>query len=381
MKLGVVTHYMPPHQGGIEHVAEVLFSGYTDAGIDVRWIASRVPAAAPAREARRIRVRCWNGLERGLGVPVPIWSPEGWRELARLVQWADALHVHDCLYPSSAVAVALARRAGKPVLLSQHVGFVHYALPVLNWLERAAYATVGRATLRGASRVVFATPAAARYVAALLEILPERTSAIPNGIDTTRFRPVTLAERRTARESLRLPLDRPIVLFAGRLVAKKGIDLVLGVSDHLPGMHFLIVGDGPMQPLLRKRRHNVSWIPAVLPERMPDCYSACDCVLLPSRDEGLPLVVQEAMASERPAVISEDEPYAPDLIKAGVCAGAPRAEPLLSAEVRRLVEGEARDMGVRARAYAEAHWDYKKMLDSYARVLEDMTATATPARR
>lgn len=381
MKLGVVTHYMPPHQGGIEHVAEVLFSGYADLGIDVRWIASRMPALAPAREARRIRVRCWNGLERRLGVPVPIWLAEGWRELARLVRWADALHVHDCLYPSSAIAVALARRGAKPVLLSQHVGFVHYTLPVLNWLERAAYATLGRATLRGASRVVFATPAAARHVGALLQIPPERTCAIPNGIDTQRFRPMSLAETRMARESLRLPPDRPIVLFAGRLVAKKGIGLVLGVSDRLPGTHFLIVGDGPMRHLLSRRRDNVSWIPAVPPERMSECYGACDCVLLPSRDEGLPLVVQEAMASERPAVISEDEPYAADLIAAGVCAGAPRAEHVLSDRVRRLVEGEAREMGARARAYAEAHWDRKKMVDRYVRVLEDMTATAAPARR
>jgi len=380
MKLGVVTHYMPPHRGGIEHVAEVLFSGYADVGIDVRWIASRVPAAAPAREARRIRVRCWNGLERALGMPVPIWSPEGWRELGRLVQWADALHVHDCLYPSSAVAVALARRAGKPVLLSQHVGFVRYALPVLNWVQRAAYATLGRATLRGASRVVFATPAAGRYVTALLQIAPERASAIPNGIDTTRFRPVTAAEQRMARESLGLPLDRPIVLFAGRLVAKKGIDLMLDVSDHLPGTHFMIVGDGPMQSLLRKRRDNVSWIRAVPTERMPDCYGACDCVLLPSRDEGLPLVVQEAMASGRPAVISEDEAYATDLLQAGVCAGAPRAEAPLTGQVRRLIEGEAREMGARARAYAEAHWERKTMIDRYVRVLEHMTSTVAPGR-
>jgi glycosyltransferase involved in cell wall biosynthesis len=380
MKLGVVTHYMPPHQGGIEHVAEVLFSAYTEAGIEVRWIASRVPAAAPANEARRIRVRCWNGLERALGVPVPIWSADGWRELARLVQWADALHVHDCLYPSSAVAMALARRAGKPVLLSQHVGFVHYAVPVLNWVEQAAYATLGRAILRGASRVVFATPAAARYVATLLPIAPERTIAIPNGIDTTRFRSMTSEEGRMARERLGLPLDRPIVLFAGRLVAKKGIELVLGVSDYLPGTHFLIVGDGPMQHLLRTRRENVSWIPAVLPERMPDCYGACDCVLLPSRDEGLPLVVQEAMASARPAVISEDEPYAADLLQAGVCAGAPRAEAPLAGQVRRLIEGEAREMGPRARAYAEAHWERKTMVDRYVRVLEHMTSTAAPER-
>jgi phosphatidylinositol alpha-1,6-mannosyltransferase len=380
MKLALVTHYMPPHQGGIEHVAEVLFSGYAEAGIDVRWIASRVPAAAPALEGRRIRVRCWNGLERALGVPIPIWSPAGWRELARLVRWADAVHVHDCLYPSSVVAVGLARRAGRPVVLSQHVGFVRYALPLLNWIERGAYATLGRVTLRRASGVVFATPAAARHVRSLVRIPPDRVCDIPNGIDTTRFRPMTPSETGLVRERLGLPLDRPVVLFAGRLVAKKGIDLVLEVSDRLRDIHFLVVGDGPMQHLLRKRRVNVSWVRSFPPDRMPDCYGACDCVLLPSRDEGLPLVVQEALASGRAAVISEDEAYAADLIQAGVCAGAPRAEGPLSVEVRRLVEGGAREMGPRARAYAEAHWERTTMIDRYVRILKRMTPPGAPGR-
>ena len=373
MKLGLVTHYMPPHKGGIEHVAEVLFSAYTDAGVAVRWIASRVPHSAPARDGHRLRVRCWNGLERMLGLPLPIWSPAGWRTLSQLVRWADVLHVHDCVYPSSAVAVALARRAGKPILLTQHVGIRYPMLPVLKWVERAAYATLGRAVLRSASHVVVATPAAARHITALLDIPPERISAIPNGVDMIRFRPATPFESQTAREGLQLPLDRPIVLFAGRLVATKGIDLVLGVSERLPGAHFLIVGDGPMQHLLRQRRENLSWIPAVAPERMPECYDACDCLLLPARNEGLPLVVQEAMASGRPGVISEDEAYASDLIRAGVCLGAQRAEPSLSTQVRRLIEGEARDMGARARSYAEAHWDRTRMVDGYLRVLQDIT--------
>jgi hypothetical protein len=80
------------------------------------------------------------------------------------------------------------------------------------------------------------------------------------------------------------------------------------------------------------------------------------------------------------AVISEDEPYAVDLLQAGVCAGAPRAEAPLAGEVRRLIEGEAREMRPRARAYAEAHWERKTMVDRYVRVLEHMTSTAAPGR-
>ena len=73
------------------------------------------------------------------------------RELSALVNWADVLHVHDCIYPGTAFAVMLASRARKPAVLSQHVGFIRYRLPVLNWTEILAYATVGRWVLRRVS--------------------------------------------------------------------------------------------------------------------------------------------------------------------------------------------------------------------------------------
>src|SRR5438309_2202971 len=148
MKVGLVTSYMPPHLGGIEQIAENLFTGYTSAGVEVRWVASRVPADAPPREGGRIRVPCFNLVEDVLGVPVPVWGPTGWAEIKRLVQWADAIHVLDCLYLSSAMAVMLSKRHDKPVLVSQNIGLIRYAFPPLNWIERVAYATLGHAVLR-----------------------------------------------------------------------------------------------------------------------------------------------------------------------------------------------------------------------------------------
>lgn len=122
LRVAQVTHYMPPHIGGVELVAESLFKVYRESGLEVRWIASRVPREAPASEESRIRVACWNGLESLLSVPLPVWGWAGIRELSRLVEWADVIHVHDCLYFGSAMAVLLARRARKQVVLSQHIG-------------------------------------------------------------------------------------------------------------------------------------------------------------------------------------------------------------------------------------------------------------------
>ena len=377
MKILVVTHYMPPHQGGIEHVADALVSGFLDAGLEVRWIASRVPDIAPAEDGVRVRVPSWNGPERMLGVPVPIWGPAGLRRLAHLVRWADAVHVHDCLYPGTAMAVALAQRAGTPVLLSQHVGFVRYAASALNWVQHAAYASLGRAVLRRASRIVFATPAAVQYVTALLGGRPATARDIPNGIDISRFHPRTPSARRAGRARLGLSADGPLVLFAGRLVPKKGVDLLLDVARELPDARFVVVGDGPLRSLLRAPGGNVVWIPAVPNHDMPSCYDACDAVVMPSRDEGLPLVVQEAMAAGCPVIVPEDETYAVDLRRAAVCACAPRSTAAFAREIRRLIADGDHGLGARARAWAEAHWDRKRMVDRYIAVLEEIT----PARR
>ena len=379
MKIGLVTHYMPPHHGGIERVAETLFSGYARADMDVRWVASRAPATEPIRQDQRVRVACCNVLESVLGVPVPLWGRQGWRELSALVGWADALHVHDCLYPGSAVAVMLARRAGKPVLLSQHVGFVRYRSPVLNWTQHAAYATLGRAVLRHVSWLVLATPTAVNHVAALLGQYARHASTIPNGIDISRFRPATSSERRLARQRLGLPPQGPVVLVVGRLVEKKGIRLVAAMSRQLPGIHFLIVGDGPLRHVLRQRPANVTWVPAIVTERMSECYFAADCLLLPSHGEGLPLVVQEAMACGLPVVISQDEPFAVDLGRLNVCALAPRTVSAMAEQVVEVLTDSGSRLGLRARAHVDSEWSAAAMVGRYVALLHQLVPLGTGA--
>lgn len=377
MKLGLVTSYMPPHLGGIERIAEILFTGYTGAGLEVRWVSSRVPRDTPSRDGGRIRVPCFNLIEDFLGVPVPVWGPAGWTAVKELAQWADALHVLECLYSSSAIAVLLARRYGKPVVLSQNVGFIRYRFPVLNWVERAAYATLGRAVLRHASHVVLATPTAAAYVDTLFKDGLSRTSTFPIGIDTSRFRPAAGRDRQAARALLGLPAEEPLVLFAGRLVEKKGVSIVLDVCRRLPNVRFVLTGDGPLRVRLSEVPPNVVWHRTVAPDHMPAYYHAADCFILPSHGEGLPLVVQEAMASGLPVVISADEPYAEHLLAAEVCAAAPRVPDAMAARVRAILAGEDRTLGQRARSYAERHWGADTMVARHL-ALFDMLLAARP---
>lgn len=374
MRIGIVSGYMPPHLGGIERIGQNLFTGYAAAGIEVRWVASRAPSNAPTREGQQIRVPCVNLVEDLLGVPVPLWGFRGWAEVNRLVQWADAVHVLECLYVCSAMAVILARWHGKPAVVSQNIGFVQYRSPLLNWLEHVAYLTLGRPVLRGASHVVLATPTAAAHVRRLFRGRGPQSSEFPVGIDTSRFRPATRTERRAARARLELPQERPIVLFAARLVEKKGVPVVVEVSRRLPRAGFFVLGDGPLRSLILEAGGNVYWRRTVSPDTMTDYYHAADCLVLPSHGEGLPLVVQEAMACGLPVVIADDEPYAQQLIEANVCRPAPRSADLLAKRVLEVIESPPASLGTRARAYAEQHWSLGTMVARHLSLFSELLA-------
>jgi glycosyltransferase involved in cell wall biosynthesis len=373
---------MPPHLGGIEQIAESLFRGYTAQGVEVRWVSSRIPSRLPARNGARIRVPCFNLVEDLFGVPVPVWGRRGWAEVDAVAAWADALHVLECLYLTSAMAMAAARRRSKPAILTQNVGFITYRVAPVNWIERAAYETLGRSLLLRASHLVLATPTAESFVRELLGGLPPHASAFPIGIDTARFRPPDPAERAAARAHLGVDPDARVVLFAGRLVQKKGVPLVLEVAAALPEVRVLIAGDGPMRGMLRAAPANVTWLQAVAAERMLDCYHAADAVLLPSSGEGLPLVVQEAMACGLPVVISDDEVYADALVAAGVCASAERATRPMTAKVREVLAPGGAALGERARAYAGAHWSVATMVGRYLELAQRLVAQPSgPPRR
>lgn len=378
-----VTHYMPPHPGGIERVADSIFRGYLSAGLDAHWIAARVPDDAPVLEdGRRQRVPVVNLLETMLAIPVPIWGVSGVQSLRRAVRDADVVHVHDCLYPSSALAIALARRAGTPTVLTQHVGFLEYASPIINAVESAAYRTLGRAVLHRATRLVLATPAAEAHVRGLLGGLPSNVSVIPNGIDLDRFRFAERADRDAARASLQLSSDAPVVLFVGRLVHTKGVALVLAAAEHLSQMRFVVLGDGPLAPAMTAAPPNVRWVREVPQEEMPVFYQAASCLVLPSHGEGLPLVIQEAFASGLTAVVSDDSAYVAPLASNGLLRGVPRDTAAIAASIDAVVKADDESVRRAARAYAEQQWDVRKMQAAYVQVVRELaTRSESPMLR
>lgn len=108
--------------------------------------------------------------------------------------------------------------------------------------------------------------------------------------------------------------DLPVkILFVGRFAFNKGIDLLLGVAKRLVAegregdFRFVLAGDGPERANMEAEGvpTNVSLAGRVDDDRLMELYTECHALALPTRFEGMPTVVLEAMARARPVFVTD----------------------------------------------------------------------------
>lgn len=106
---------------------------------------------------------------------------------------------------------------------------------------------------------------------------------------------------------------KPVVLCVSRLVPGKGVDLLLDAAAvvQAQGVRFslLVVGDGPEKPALERKAEklgmrDVRFHPPQTPERVPAIYRSGDVLVFPTLDDVWGLVVNEALWSGLPALVS-----------------------------------------------------------------------------
>lgn len=366
IRVTLVTPYFPAHRGGVEIVAGELAQRLAASGVaEITWHASDCDAPPPEQPGLRcIPASACNLLERRAGFPYPLWSPAALRALARSVQRADVVHLHDCVYLPNAIAAAMSAARGKPTLVTQHVGAVPYRSRVLRGLLGAANRSLGAFVLGRASRVAFVSRDVQSYFGRFVRFR-QRPLYVPNGVDTTVFSPQ--GNRQRARQ--------PTLLFVGRFVEKKGLPMLRQIAAALPEARWTFVGWGPLDPSAWKLP-NVTVLRELGKEELVPHYRAADLLVLPSVGEGFPLVVQEAMACGTPALVSEETaaacPEARELLLRE-SVGSPHAATRWSARIRSLLASPDPLPGLRARvaAFAVESWDWRRCAERYAALLRE----------
>jgi glycosyltransferase involved in cell wall biosynthesis len=228
-----------------------------------------------------------------------------------------------------------ALRQGRPELLQSFMFHANLAsrwsgwrmgLPVVCGLRVAERDAPWRMRLdRLTSRLVAHYVAVSQGVAdfAVRECgLPQRqVSVIPNGVDFEKFADASPADL----SPWGIPADARVVLFVGRLHPQKGPDLLLRAAVPAllqePRLRLVLAGDGPMRSELETAAHTSGVSAQVhLIGRQQDVaglLKASAVCVVPSRWEGMPNVVLEAMAAGRPVIVSDAEGCV-ELVEEGV---------------------------------------------------------------
>ena len=225
---------------------------------------------------------------------------------------ADIVHVQDL--PSALTAGRAARRAGLPVVRTVHLpAAVTASGPGLRaWLRRGYYAALERhAHHRLADRVIFVAHSA--MVGALSSgAVPRRAARfVPNGVPPLR-RSVDAAARRKTRAGLGADPSTTVLCFVGRLDRQKGVDVLIdGLSRLGPQEHLQtwLLGDGPDRSALEALASQTGSENVVRflghREEVRRLLHAADAFVLPSRYEGMPIALLEAMAAGLPCLVSD----------------------------------------------------------------------------
>ena len=364
MKVVHSAKFYPPYRGGMETVVGDLCEG--TAGT---WEVSVVAANDSSRTVheRLGRVEVTRVATFGQVASVPMCPALPWHLWGR---GADCVVLHE---PNPIAGTALWLRTPAPRLVVWH----HSDL-VRPWWAAPIYGRLQRSLYRAADCVIVSSPVLAAESGLVRSA--RRVAVIPFGVPLDRYRGTDPA--RLARvDAIRAHASGPRLLFVGRLVYYKGLQVLLDAVREWPGT-LLIAGEGPLEGPLRGRAardglgERVVFLGRVSDDDLPAYYQACDAFVLPSiaRTEAFGVVQVEAMAAGLPVVSTRLPTGVPWVNQDGVSGLVvpPDDAAALGSALGRL----AADSGLRerlaagARRRADALFSRERMVHAFTDVIE-----------
>jgi len=135
----------------------------------------------------------------------------------------------------------------------------------------------------------------------------KRYAILSNWVDVERLRP--REDKASTKSWFALDSDKKIVLFVHHLSERKGADLIAKIAARMndPKILFFVIGDGPYRAKLEAEAKNlpIRLFGAIPNKDMTIYYQAADVFLMPSREEGSPHVILDALAAGTPVVASD----------------------------------------------------------------------------
>ncbi|MBC8254452.1 MAG: glycosyltransferase [Ardenticatenia bacterium] len=352
-----------PVLGGIENHMKVLAEAQVAAGTQVTVLVCSPGRRTQVETLNGVRIIKAGRLATVASMPLSLAQLLALRRMK-----PDVVHIHSP-YPLGEMANWLWGR-GRATVITYHSDVVRQR----GWLR--LYAPVLRRVLEAVDRIIVDSQP---YIdtSTWLQAVRHKCVAVPIGVDAQRFVP-----------SPRTPLDKPAVLFVGRLRYYKGLDVLLRALASTPEIQLLVVGDGPMRGVWEALAQElglsdqVCFAGDVDDADLPRWYQKADVFVLPSnsRAEAYGIVLLEAMASGLPCIATELGTGTSWIVQDGTTGiVVPPEDPLaLAGAMAGLLEDPdlCRSMGRAGRERVERHFSVERMTRGVEDVYQSVLAQA-----
>ncbi|MEK7756021.1 MAG: glycosyltransferase, partial [Planctomycetota bacterium] len=309
---------------------------------------------------------------------VTVYSCEGrggwdFRVIARLAKIIQATQpglIHSLLFHANLAARWAAAKVGYP---SSRVLCEIQTVEV----ERRWHLWVDRVTYDGCRFTIGNSPSVIEHLAAHARIPRDQLRLVRGGIDPAPIQ----AAKPIERTSLGLPQDAEMVLWVGRLDPVKGLSLLIEsfrLIHEETNAHLCLAGAGPIREQLERQVRGLQLAHCVhfLGPRadVAALLKTADVFVFPSRTEGLPNALLEAMAAACP-IVTTDVPGCRDLIVNGQTGlVVPYGDTLaLAAAMRRLLRDHAlaAQLGAQASEVVGTEWNIRLTYEAYAALYDE----------
>lgn len=291
-----------PWIGGVEKVAQNIAEGlqaFPDVHSEILVCNHR--GASTTSDLNGVRVNRVASLGTVLSMPI---SPSFPSRLAAIAPQFDIIHVHTP-FPLAFFCDWKALKAKGPRLV------IHYHSDIVRKLQRrvmSCLASFERRFMEAADRI-FVDSEGLLDNSSTLAPFREKCRIVTPFIDLCSVKQLTQHKISEARLRYDLRDNDNVVLFAGRLVPYKGVEFLIDAARNLEAQ-VLIVGDGPLRPMLQQQieilgiQSRVKLLGSVSDAELSSLYSLADLFVLPSilPTEAFGVVQLEAMARGLPVI-------------------------------------------------------------------------------
>jgi len=379
MRVAHIISTLDARAGGPVAVLIGLTSALVTAGLEIK-VVSTYKADDDLRLAETLRTR-------GIGVEAigPCLGPLSWHPgigsiLRDVIRQTDVVHVHAVWEQVQHEAAVIAFRGKVPYVMTPHGMLDPWSLQQKTIKKKLYMAWRLRTNLDRSAAIHFTSDMEYELTKPLS--LKAAKIVEPNGIELEEFDPLPPAG--TFRSCYDQLGQRPIVLFMGRLDAKKGLDLLIPAFAQAAPKEAALVIAGPgsrkyVEKLHALIRHNGLEERTLLPgmlygrDRIAALADA-DLFVLPSYQENFGIAVIESLAAGTPVVISDQINIWEQIANAAVGGVVSTNVSALSQELGNWMGDPERrqQASLRARAFVSEHYDWKRIascwVDHYARL-------------